>query len=148
MQIRKLIMLLLLLLTFKGTACDCVLSMWVHMANAKMVFVGEVIGVRNLRDSIGLYEIEFKVIRWLKGEQKTTKCKVYEEDLYAAGCGIGFDMGVEYEVYVRPWPAAPESQLLSVNTCSDTHRLAETWNDANQVYIDTTKAYIDTTKIK
>lgn len=125
MSIRKTAALLLTIIAFRSSACNC--AKITGLADAKAVFTGTVTGIRNLKDSIGLYEIEFKVIKWIKGEQKTAKCTVYEESIDAPGCGIGFEMDAVYQVYVSPGYALREGRLFATSACSETYMVAEKW---------------------
>jgi 5-hydroxyisourate hydrolase-like protein (transthyretin family) len=115
--------LLLLLASFSGT-CQCITRR--GLAESDAVFRGAVIGIRNLTDSVGVYEIEFEVYKWLKGQQKPTRCKVYENAYHE---DIPFEMDAVYEVYTY---YGPKGHLLT-DGCTETRKITErawlyTWN--------------------
>ena len=121
MKILKAAALLMLLIAFKSGAGQCLRVR--GLAQSDAVFAGTVIGIRNLTDSIGQYEIEFEVDKWIKGERKSTKRKVYVLCLRPCESGYPFEMDAVYEVYTY---AGPRGHLLT-DACTENRKIADHW---------------------
>jgi hypothetical protein len=105
-------------------ACSCLkpLSPTKELKGATAVFVGEVCGITENRDSLSA---EFSLEQVWKGSSQ--KQIIVQTSKYGSDCGIGFRMGVKYLVY------AYGKDVLNVSRCSRTKEVDQAQEDLREL---------------
>jgi hypothetical protein len=95
---KALILISLLIIHCNCYGCDC--NSIAGLYEAKSVFKGEVVAVKNVNDSGWHTEITFKIFEVIKGEIKSNFFIVDSPNCpYDACCGIPFKVNDKYIVY-------------------------------------------------